>query len=126
MTRQVVSPRQPRPAARWPWQRNLQTRIVLTYTLLFLMVISLLMVRVGQSIYQGQLDASKHSLEIAAFLASNALEDPLSGYEAEFERFATWEAEQRDKDRAASEKKEQDGLDEQGNTTCLLYTSRCV
>lgn len=91
MTRPALS--SPQPAARWPWQRNLQTRIVLTYTLLFLVVLALLMARVGQSIYVAQIDASKHNLEIAAFLASNALEDPLSGYEAEFKRFATWEAE---------------------------------
>ncbi|WP_343391836.1 helix-turn-helix domain-containing protein [Candidatus Amarobacter glycogenicus] len=98
MTSPVLSPVQ-QTAARWPWQRNLQTRIVLTFTLLFLVVLALLMLRVSQSIYQAQLEASTHNLEIAAFLAANALEDPLSGYEAEFERFANWEAEQGDEKR---------------------------
>lgn len=86
-------------SARWPWQRNLQTRIVLTFSLLFLVVLALLMLRVGQSVYQAQLSASIHNLEIAAFLASNALEDPQSGYETEFERFAAWEAERKDEEK---------------------------
>ena len=89
------------PPARWPWQRSLQRRILFTYGAVFLIVLALLMAVVGRVVYQAALDETQHTLEVEAFLVANALEDPRSGYAAEFEAFGQWE-------------------------TCLLYTSRCV
>ncbi len=84
-------------AARWPWQRSLQTRIVLTYGGVFVVVLALLMVRVVQVVYEAELNDAEHNLEIESFLAANALEDPLSGYAAEFEEYAAWEFEREHK-----------------------------
>ncbi|MBX3052043.1 MAG: HAMP domain-containing protein [Caldilineaceae bacterium] len=85
-------PSAPRPGARWPWQRSLQSRIVLTYGGIFVVVLVLLMIRVVQVVYTTQLSDAEHNLEIEAVLAANALEDPLSGYDAEFDEYARWEA----------------------------------
>ncbi|RME60061.1 MAG: hypothetical protein D6790_09895, partial [Caldilineae bacterium] len=79
--------------ARWPWQRSLQTRIVLTYGAVFAAALVLLMARVSQVVYEAQLSDAEHNLEIQSFLAANALEDPLSGYAADFEEYARWETE---------------------------------
>lgn len=76
------------PPARWPWQRSLQTRIVLTYCSVFVLVLVLLMLVIGQVVYRAQLANAERTLEVEAFLASNALQDPLSGYAAEFDAFA--------------------------------------
>jgi signal transduction histidine kinase len=81
------------PPARWPWQRSLQTRIILTYGAVFLVVLALLMLAVGRVVYRAQLHEVEQTLELEAFLAANALEDPLSGYATEFEAYARWEAE---------------------------------
>lgn len=76
------------PAARWPWQRSLQNRIILTYGIVFLVVLLLLTGRVAHIIYTSQLADAEHNLELDSFLAANALEDPLSGYAAEFQEYA--------------------------------------
>ena len=80
-------------AARWPWQRSLQTRILLTYGAIFVGVLVLLLLVIGRFVYQAQADGAERTLEIEAFLAANALQDPLSGYSAEFEAFARRESE---------------------------------
>ena len=82
------SPASGLPPARWPWQRSLQTRIVLTYGSVFVLVLVLLMLVIGQVVYRAQLANAERTLEVEAFLASNALQDPLSGYTAEFDAFA--------------------------------------
>ncbi len=88
------TPRQPRrPAARWPWQRSLGSRIAFTYGAVFLVVLALLLVRIGQVVYRAQIEEAEHNLELDAFLAANALEDPLNGYATEFEAYAAWELE---------------------------------
>lgn len=73
---------------RWPWQRSLQTRIVLTYSTIFVVVFAFFSLIVGQMVYARNLEAAEHNLEVEAFLAANALEDPLSGYAAEFDDFS--------------------------------------
>ena len=80
------------PPARWPWQRSLQRRILFTYGAVFLIVLALLMAVVGRVVYRAAVDESQHTLEVEAFLVANALEDPRSGYAAEFEAFGQWEA----------------------------------
>ncbi len=82
-----------RPSARWPWQRSLQSRIAFTYGAVFLVTLALLLVRIGQVVYRAQIEEAEHNLELDAFLAANALEDPLNGYAAEFEAYAVWEME---------------------------------
>ena len=62
----------------WFWQRSLQNRIVLTYGLLFLVILVLLLVYTGEEIYRVQVEQAEHDLEVSAFLIANALEDPLS------------------------------------------------
>ena len=51
---------------------------------------------VGRVVYQAALDEAQHTLEVEAFLVANALEDPRSGYAAEFEAFGQWETEHGD------------------------------
>ena len=82
------------PKARWPWQRSLQSRILLTYGLVFVVVLALLMLVIGRVVYQAQLAGAEQALEIEAFLAANALQDPLSGYAAEFDAYTRWTREQ--------------------------------
>ena len=77
--------------ARWPWQRSLQTRIVLTYGAVFLVALLLLLFLLARVVYQAEITAAEDTLEVDAFLVANALEDPLSGFNAEFEQFAHWE-----------------------------------
>jgi len=72
------------PAARWPWQRSLQSRIVLTYGAVFILVLALLMLVIGRVVYEAQIAKEEQALEIEAFLAANTLQDPLGGYAAEF------------------------------------------
>jgi signal transduction histidine kinase len=78
---------------RWPWQRSFQARIILSFGGIFLIILTLLTYWIGRSVYTTYLSAAEHDLEIAAFLASNALEDPLSGFASEFERYQRWERE---------------------------------
>lgn len=94
--------------ARWPWQRSLQSRILLAYGGVFAVILALLMARVAQVVYATQLSDAEHNLEIEAFLAANALEDPLSGYEAEFSEYARWEAEHDAEDREDDSSSEDD------------------
>ena len=70
------------PSARWPWQRSLQTRIVLTFGAVFLITLLLLLLLLGRVVYQAEITAAGDTLEVDAFLVANALEDPLSGYNA--------------------------------------------
>ena len=79
------------PRSRWPWQRSFQLRIIFAYGSVFLLVLTLLTVWIGRTVYETYLNAAEHELEVEAFLAANALEDPLSGYAAEFEQYRRWE-----------------------------------
>ena len=99
------------PSARWPWQRSLQSRIIFAYGGVFLIVLALLLAVVVRVVYATQLSDAEHNLEIEAFLAANALEDPLSGYEAEFAEYARWESEQDSED--ASDDVKDDGKDDE-------------
>ena len=78
---------------RWPWQRSLQARMIIAFGGAFLIILALLTFWLGRTVYNTYLDAAEHDLEVAAFLASNALEDPLSGYASEFAQYQQWEAE---------------------------------
>ena len=71
----------------FPWYRRLQFRLIASYGLLFLVVLSLLMALVINTIYGVQLNQAEHDLEVKALLAANALEDPLSGYSSELEEY---------------------------------------
>ena len=73
------------PTARWPWQRSLLLRVVLAYALMFTLVLGIMTWRVGQIIYNNQIDQAEHELEVEAFLAANALEDAQSGFIREFD-----------------------------------------
>lgn len=81
----------PTPSRRWPWQRSLQSRIVLTYSTIFVIVFVFFSIIVGRMVYTRNLEAAEHNLEVEAFLAANALEDPLSGYAVEFDDFSQHE-----------------------------------
>ncbi len=80
-------------ATRWPWQRSLQVRILLTYGSVFVVILALLMLVIGRVVYQAQLTTAESALELQAYLAANALQDPLSGYVSEFDAYAVWERE---------------------------------
>lgn len=96
---------------RWPWQRSLQTRIVLTYSTIFVVVFTFFSLIVGQMVYARNLEAAEHNLEVQAFLAANALEDPLSGYAAEFDDF-THRTELSEDDESHDSSSEEDGEDQ--------------
>ncbi|MEZ4638406.1 MAG: ATP-binding protein [Caldilineaceae bacterium] len=104
--RRVTSPER----GGWPWQRSLQQRIVLTYGVIFFGVLAFLMVWVGRIVYAAQLSDAEHNLELQAYLAANTLEDPLSGYNAEFDAFARWESSE-----DTTESEEDDHDDERGD-----------
>jgi signal transduction histidine kinase len=107
---------------RWPWQRSLQQRIVLTYGAIFFAVLAFLMIWVGRIVYITQLSDAEHNLELQAYLAANTLEDPLSGYNAEFEAFAAWERSEDEHEESRESEGEDDDEDgdekdeRQGNT----------
>jgi signal transduction histidine kinase len=75
----------------WPWQHSLQYRILFAYGAVFLVTLVLLLIWIADAIYRADLEADTHDLEVTAFLAANALEDPLSGYIAEFEKHEQYE-----------------------------------
>jgi signal transduction histidine kinase len=81
----------PRLSDRWPWQRSLQARMITAFGGAFLVILTLLTFWLGGAVYDTYLEAAEHDLEVAAFLASNALEDPLSGYADEFAQYQQWE-----------------------------------
>ena len=83
----------PPPPSRWPWQRSLQVRMILAFGGTFLVILALLTFWISREVYKTYIDSAEHDLEVAAFLAANALEDPLSGYANEFEQYQQWEAE---------------------------------
>ena len=99
---------------RWPWQRSFQARIVFAYGAVFAAVLALFTVWVGRVIYDTQLNAAEHDLEVVAFLAANALEDPLSGYASEFDQYRRWAEQSGKNDEGESEHsgdgEEADGL----------------
>ncbi|MBK8050489.1 MAG: HAMP domain-containing protein [Anaerolineales bacterium] len=101
------------PPARWPWQRSLQVRLALAYGILFLAALIALTIWIGQIVYSTQLNAAEHDLQVTAFLAGNALEDPLSGYESEFQRYQDRESEHEDDGRSQDD---ENGKEEPGNT----------
>ncbi|MEZ4727488.1 MAG: ATP-binding protein [Caldilineaceae bacterium] len=72
---------------RWFWQGSLQSRIVLTYAALFLVILVAVLVYTGETIYHVQLEQAEHGLEVSAFLIANTLEDVSSGYSDLLERF---------------------------------------
>ncbi|MEZ4767448.1 MAG: ATP-binding protein [Caldilineales bacterium] len=59
----------------------------------FLIALLLLLVLLGRVVYQAEITAAADTLEVDAFLVANALEDPLSGFNAEFQQFAHAEEE---------------------------------
>lgn len=95
------TPNQHARTAFWPWQHSLQYRILFAYGALFLVTLILLVIYIGRAFYHADLEAGEHELEVTAVLAANALEDPLSGYIAEFEKHEN------------EERAEQEGQDEQ-------------
>ncbi|MFN8488829.1 MAG: ATP-binding protein [Caldilineaceae bacterium] len=84
----AANPALPKP--RWPWQRSLQHRIVFTYTTVVFMILLLLIALIGLIIYNTQLEQADRQLEVEAFLAANALADPVSGYASEFREYEHW------------------------------------
>ena len=65
-----------------------QRRFVLTE-----LTLALLTLVIGRVVYQAQLTTAERTLELEAFLAANALQDPFSGYASEFDAYARWEHE---------------------------------
>ncbi|MCB0231239.1 MAG: hypothetical protein KDH90_19330, partial [Anaerolineae bacterium] len=61
------------PRARWPWQRSLQARIVLSFGAVFLVALLLLLALLGRVVYQAEITAAADTLEVDAFLVANAL-----------------------------------------------------
>ncbi len=75
------------PKSHLPWRRRLHYRLIVNYGALFIVVLSLLMAIVINTIYSVQIDQAEHDLEVRALLAANSLEDPLSGYSHELEDY---------------------------------------
>ncbi|CAN5694799.1 hypothetical protein BH10CHL1_BH10CHL1_03780 [soil metagenome] len=78
------------PTPRWPWQRSLQYRIVFTYSTVVFLILLLLITLIGLIIYDTQIEQADRQLEVEAFLARNALQDPLNGYAEELREHEQW------------------------------------
>ena len=91
----MAAKEQPSAPAFWPWQHSLQYRILFAYGAVFLATVVVLVIWIGDAIYRADLDAGKHEVEVAALLAANTLEDPLSGYAEAFDHYRVWEEQQR-------------------------------
>lgn len=76
----------------WRWQQSLQRRIIVSYGLLFLIVLVLLMLQLGLRVYRAQISQAEHELEVKAFLTANSFEDPLSNFSRDFVVLEAWEA----------------------------------
>jgi signal transduction histidine kinase len=96
----------------WFWHYSLQSRIVLTYALLFLAMLVAVLFYTGEEIYRVQIEQAEHDLEVSAFLIANTLEDPLSGYSGLLERFGTRHLEENGK---SSENETKAAQESQGN-----------
>lgn len=93
------------PAARWPWQRSLRLRILLSFGAVVLLVLALATILVSRAVYRAVVQEAERALELEAVLAANALEDPLSGYVAELEAYQDRDAEHDDDDIAKDDEK---------------------
>ncbi len=93
------------PAARWPWQRSLRLRILLSFGAVVLLVLALATILVSRAVYRAVVQEAERALELEAVLAANALEDPLSGYVAELESYQDRDAEHDDDDIAKDDEK---------------------
>ena len=94
----------------WPWQNSLQYRILFAYGAVFVATLILLVIWIGDAVYRADLEAGEHELEVTAVLAANALEDPLSGYIAEFEKHENEE-------RTEQEQQDDEGEENAGQTS---------
>lgn len=107
---------QPQLSDRWPWQRSLQARMIVAYGGAFLIILAALTFWLARTVYNTYLESAEHDLEVAAFLAANALEDPLSGYADEFAQYQRWEIEhQQADDNEEGADSTSDGDDEDGD-----------
>lgn len=95
-------------SARWPWQYSLQYRILLAYGIVFLATLVLLLILIGDAVYRADLDAGKHELEATAYLAANALEEPLNEYADVIEGFSD-KAEDQEHNDSADDEEEYEG-----------------
>ncbi|MCB0045551.1 MAG: HAMP domain-containing protein [Caldilineaceae bacterium] len=103
--------------SRIPWRQRLQFRLIASYGLLVLIVLSLLMALVINAVYSVQIDQAEHDLEVKALLAANALEDPLSGYSSELEEYERRESHDgKESDDGEDSAGEEDDAGDQGLT----------
>ncbi len=108
----------------WPWQNSLQYRILFAYGALFLVTLILLVIYIGRAFYHADLESGEHELEVTAVLAANALEDPLSGYIAEFEKHEDEEhAEQEGQDEQDDDGKEDNGQNQSAPVAAAPLTA---
>ena len=56
------------PRPRWPWDRSLQSRIILVYGVMFSIVLIILTGRMIQVIYADYIEQAEHLLEVEAFI----------------------------------------------------------
>lgn len=84
-----------RPHGRWFWQRSLRSRILVTYSTLFLVTLVGMGIYVSAEVYLLAIEQAEHDLEVSAFLVANALEDPLSGYPAALQQYGMVEVEEK-------------------------------
>ena len=103
----------------WPWQNSLQYRILFAYGAVFVATLILLVIWIGDAVYRADLEAGEHELEVTAVLAANALEDPLSGYIAEFEKHE-------DEERAEQDQQDNEGEEGDGHSSASGAASGLV
>ncbi len=114
MAEPPVTAPSPLPQARWPWQRSLRLRILLSFGAVVVVVVALVTILVSRAVYRAVVQEAERALELEAVLAANALEDPLSGFVAEFEAYERWEAEH-DDDKVKDEEKKKKDEDKPGS-----------
>lgn len=119
-----ANPGQPRAKFRWPWQRSLQYRIAATYGALFFIALLFLAIWIGGLIYRSYLESREQDLVLTAFLAANALEDPLSGYGDEFAAYERQESGEEQKAEIESEQEGDEGTSHKARSVTPVATAQ--
>lgn len=94
------------PHKRKHWQQSLQQRIIVSYALLFLLVLALLATQLGLTVYRSLISQAEHGLEVENFLAANAFEDPRSEYAQDFAVTQQWRSELESAEKEADDDEE--------------------
>ena len=104
-----------------PRRKQLHYRLIISYGLLFVLILTLLMALVLNTVYSVQIGQAVNDLEVRALLTANALEDPLSGYSRELENYERHESEADEVSEDSSEAEQREGAGALPGTDALQH-----